>query len=603
MSTDKIKSLTEQVRSLPENPGVYQYLNKSGQIIYVGKAKNLRKRVYSYFAKEHEFGKLRMLVHAIEEIRFIVVDTELDALLLENNLIKKHQPRYNVALKDDKTYPWICVRNERFPRVFVTRRMVRDGSHYFGPYANGKMMHTLLDLIRQLYPLRNCTLNLSEENIEKKKFKICLEYHIGNCLGPCEAKESETDYTRKIMQIREILKGNIQSVIAHLSELKKAFASKHEFENAQLVKDKIDLLENYKSKSVVVSPLIHNVDVFSIVSNEEFAFVNYFRVVNGAIVQTHTLEMKKKLDESDAELLSLAITELRQRFSGDSKEIIVPVIPEMELPDIEFTIPKIGDKKHLLELSQRNAKYFMHERFLMHQKLSAESRTDKFLLQMKIDLRLSDLPKHIECFDNSNIQGEHAVAALSVFKNLKPSKKDYRHFNIRTVSGPDDFASMEEIVYRRYKRLLEEKQSLPQLIIIDGGKGQLSSALLSLEKLGLRRKINIISIAKKLEEIFYPDDSLPMYLDKKSYSLKIIQQLRDEAHRFGITHHRNKRSKATIKTELTVIPGIGKAISEKLLKHFKSVKALKTAEKMEIEKVAGKSIASKIRTYFDSISG
>ena len=599
MSTNDIKqALIEQVRALPEQPGVYQFFNKSQQVIYVGKAKNLRKRVYSYFAKEHEYGKTRYLVHNITELRVIVVATELDALLLENNLIKKYQPRYNVALKDDKTFPWICIKKEPFPRIFVTRRMVRDGSQYFGPYANVKMMYTLLDLIKQLYPLRNCNLQLNPTNIAAKKFKVCLEYHLGNCLGPCEAKQDLASYDQEIAQIKDILKGNSATVLEFLKAMKDRFAEELQFEHAQAVKEKIELLENYRSKAVVVSPSIHNVDVFTVVSTSEAGFVNYFKVVNGAIVQTHTLELRKKLDESDLELLSIAITELRQRFESSSKEVLVPMMPDIELPDVQFVIPKIGDKKKLMELSERNARYFMRDRLAQYEKLYPKNKDEQTLEQMKNDLHMQEQPTHIECFDNSNFQGDYAVAAMTVFKNLKPSKKDYRHFNIRTVVGPDDFASMEEIVYRRYKRLLEENQPLPQLIVIDGGKGQLSSALGSLEMLGLRGKIAIIGIAKKLEEIYYPGDSVPMYLDKRSPTLKIIQQLRDEAHRFGITHHRNQRSKGLIRTALTDVPGIGEATATKLLTHFKSLKGLLASTPEELDVFAGKAIAKKIRAHF-----
>lgn len=595
---ERVERLLVQVKSLPDKPGVYQYFNKDQQIIYVGKAKNLKKRVYSYFSKEHTFGKLRRLVSQIESMRIIVVETEMDALLLENNLIKKHQPRYNIALKDDKTYPWICLKNEPFPRVFVTRRVIRDGSQYFGPYTNGKMMHTLLDLIKQLFPLRNCNLNLIDENINGGKFKVCLEYHLKNCMGPCVGHETAQAYEQKTARIKDILKGNIFQVIGYLKELKNGFAESQDFEQAQQIKEKIELLENYRSKSVVVSPTIHQVDVFSVVADEEAGYVNFLSVVNGAIVRTHTFELKKKLEESEEELLSLAITEARQRFESDAKEIIVPIIPEFEIPGIEFTIPKIGDKKHLLELSLRNAKYYRHEKIMISPGLTKEHKLTKQLEEMKKDLRLNSLPRVIECFDNSNFQGDYAVAAMSVYRNLKPSKKDYRHFNIKTVEGPDDFASMEEVISRRYKRLLDENGELPQLIIVDGGKGQLSSALGALEKLNLRGKINIISIAKKLEEIYYPDDSLPMYLDKRSQSLKIIQGLRDEAHRFGINHHRTKRDKGTLKTELTEIPGIGAKTAEKLLKHFKSVEGIKRATLVEWEKVAGKKVGSLLRSYF-----
>jgi excinuclease ABC subunit C len=598
MSTnDQIKAL---LKSLPDKPGVYQYFNNLGEIIYVGKAKSLRKRVASYFMKDHDSSRTNMLVRKIADIKYTVVDSELDALLLENNFIKKYQPRYNVLLKDDKTYPWICVKNEPFPRVFSTRTIIKDGSQYFGPYANVKMVHTLLDLVKHLYPLRSCKLKLNKENIENNKFKVCLEYHIGNCKGPCEAFQQEGEYNDTITGIKEILKGNINVVIQHLQDLLKNFVADLAFEKAHEVKEKIELLEKYKSRSIIVNPLIHNIDVFSIVSDSNYGFVNFFKIVNGAIVQSHTLELKKKLDESDEELLGIAVTELRTRFNSDSKEIIVPFLLEIPLPGIEYTVPRIGDKKHLLNLSEKNVKYYMEERLAQYDKLDPEHKTDRLMELMKKELRLSEAPIHIECFDNSNIQGDHAVAAMTVFKNGRPAKKDYRHFNIKTVVGPDDFASMEEVIYRRYKRMLEEAQPLPQLIVIDGGKGQLSAALKSLEKLELRGKIGIIGIAKRLEEIFYPNDSVPMYLDKRSETLKIIQQIRDEAHRFGITHHRNRRSKAVIKTALSDIQGIGQGTSDALLQHFKSVDQIKMASLKEIENRIGKAKAKIIWHHFNS---
>lgn len=594
---EHIKSI---LKNIPDKPGVYQYFNNANEIIYVGKAKSLKKRVSSYFLKEHDSGKTTMLVKKIADIKYIVVDSELDALLLENNFIKKYQPRYNVLLKDDKTYPWICLKNERFPRIFSTRKVIKDGSLYYGPYANVKMVHTLLDLIKHLYPLRNCNLQLTKDNIEKKKFKICLEYHLGNCKGPCEGRQIEEDYNDMIQNIKEILKGNIHVVIHHLNELLEKYVADYAFEKAQIIKEKLELLEKYKSKSIVVNPLIHNVDVFSIAADENYGFVNFFKIVNGAIIQSHTIELKKKLDETPLELMGIAITELRTRFNSDSKEIIVPFDMDIELPDVEYTVPKIGDKKHLLNLSEKNVKYYMQERLSQYDKLDPSHKVDRVLEQMKKDLRLTELPVHIECFDNSNIQGAYPVAAMTVFKNARPVKKEYRHFNIKTVEGPDDFASMEEVIYRRYKRLLEENKSLPQLIVIDGGKGQLSAALKSLEKLNLRGKIGIIGIAKRLEEIYYPNDSVPMYLDKKSETLKIIQQLRDEAHRFGITHHRNKRSKATIKTELSEIAGIGTNTADTLLQHFKSVKRIKEASLEQIIEVTGN---TKGRMVWDHFNG
>jgi excinuclease ABC subunit C len=595
-SSEQIKSI---LKTLPDKPGVYQYFNNLGEIIYVGKAKSLRKRVTSYFLKAHDSSRTNMLVRKINDIKYIVVDTELDALLLENNFIKKYQPRYNVLLKDDKTYPWICVKNEPFPRVFSTRKIIKDGSLYFGPYANVKMVHTLLDLVKHLYPLRNCNLALNKENIEKGKFKVCLEYHIGNCKGPCEARQLEPDYNDSISNIKEILKGNINIVIQHLNDLLKKFAAEYAFEKAHVIKEKIELLENFKSKSIVVHPGIHNVDVFSIISDENYGFVNFFKIINGAIIQSHTLEMKKKLDETDEELLSIAITELRSRFNSDSKEIIVPFTLDIALPGIEYTVPRIGDKKHLLNLSEKNVKYYMNERLVHYDKLDPEHRVDRLMELMKKELRLCELPRHIECFDNSNIQGAFPVAAMTVFINGRPAKKEYRHFNIKTVEGPDDFASMEEIIFRRYKRMLDEQQRFPQLIVIDGGKGQLSAALKSLEKLGLRGKIGIIGIAKRLEEIYYPNDPVPMYLDKKSETLKVIQQIRDEAHRFGITHHRNKRSKAVIKTALSDIAGIGPSTSDALLKHFKSVDQIKKATIDEISTAIGNSKAKIVWHHFN----
>ena len=576
------------LRTLPDNPGVYQYYDVDGKIIYVGKAKNLKKRVLSYFNKDqHDSGKTMVLVKKIVDIKYIIVDTEIDALLLENNLIKKYQPRYNVLLKDDKTYPWICIKKEPFPRVFTTRIVVKDGSTYFGPYASGRVMHMVLDLIKQLYKLRNCNFKLEDKNIAGNKFKVCLEYHIGNCKAPCVGKETEDDYDQTISEIKEIIKGNINTVSRHLKILLQQYVEKMEFENAQMIKEKIDLLEKFQSKSTVVSPTINNVDVFSIVSDEKSGYVNFLKVMNGAIIQGHTIELKKKLDESDEELLTLAIAELRDRFNSDSKEIIVPFAIDTEFPNIEFTIPQRGDKKHLLELSERNVEYYKREKIKQESLVDPERHIKRILEQMKKDLHLSEEPRHIECFDNSNFQGAYPVAAMTVFKDAKPSKKDYRHFNIKTVEGPDDFASMEEVISRRYKRVLEENHPLPQLIIVDGGKGQLSSALESLEKLGLRGKVGIIGIAKKLEEIYFPDDSIPMYLDKRSETLKIIQQIRDEAHRFGITHHRSKRDKGTLKTELTEIKGISTTTAQKLLSHFKSVKNIKEAEEKQLAEVIG----------------
>ncbi len=593
------KKLSVIISTMPDKPGVYRFFDDKDVIIYIGKAKSLRKRVSSYFTRgQNDFGKTRMLVSRIVDIKCIVVETEMDALLLENNLIKKHQPRYNVLLKDDKTYPWICIKKENFPRIFSTRKMVRDGSTYFGPYANVKMVNTLLDLINNLYQLRNCNYQLTEENIEKKKFKVCLEYHIGNCLGPCEAFQSEIEYNIFIKEIREILKGNINSVIAQLREIMLTASDKVEFEKAHIIKEKIVLLEKFKSKSIVVNPAINNVDIFSIIKEGNTGYVNFMKVMNGAIMQSHTLELRKKLDETESELLTLAIGELRTRYDSDSPEIIANTEPDIELPGVTITIPKIGDKKHLLELGIKNLRYYIKEKHEQYEKLNPGTRARKLMEKMKSDLRLPKEPVHIECFDNSNIQGEFPVAAMSVFRNGKPYRKDYRHFNIKTVTGPNDFASMEEVIHRRYKRLLSEGQDLPQLVIVDGGKGQLSSAVKSFDRLGLRGQISILGIAKRLEELYYPDDSVPLYLDKKSETLRIIQQMRDEAHRFGITHHRLKRSKAVVKTELSNIQGVGEATSQKLLQHFKSVKKIREANLDEIASVVGMAKAKTVYGYF-----
>jgi excinuclease ABC subunit C len=591
------EALELQLKTLPTNPGVYQYYDVDGKLLYVGKAKNLKKRVSSYFTKKHEYGKTRVMVKKIASIKHIVVATETDALLLENNLIKKYQPRYNVMLKDDKSYPWICIKNERFPRVFPTRKMIKDGSEYFGPYTSMKTVRTLLDLIKGLYPLRTCNYDLSQEKIDAGKYKVCLEYHLGNCLGPCEGYQTVRSYDEQIVAIRAIIKGNFKDSLSQFKAQMKAHAEAMEFEQAQKVKEKIEILANYQAKSTIVNPKISNVDVFSIVSDESFGYVNFLELSLGSIIRSHTLEIKKKLDETDKELLELAITEIHQRFKTNSKELYVPF--EVEVGEkFKITVPKLGDKKHILDLSLRNAKYFRQERFKQIKLTDPDKHVNRIMMQMKKDLRLSEEPRHIECFDNSNIQGTNPVAACVVFKNGKPSKKEYRHFNIKTVVGPDDFASMEEVVYRRYKRLVEEEQPLPQLIVIDGGKGQLSSALKSLDALNLRGKIAIIGIAKRLEEIYYPGDSIPLYLDKKSETLKIIQHLRNEAHRFGITFHRNKRSNSALNSELETIPGIGEKTIVELLKRFKSVKRISSASLEEISAVVGNSRAKKIYDNF-----
>jgi excinuclease ABC subunit C len=586
-----------QVKTLPESPGVYQYYDKDDRILYVGKAKNLKKRVSSYFNREHDSHRIGVMVKKIKTIKHIVVDSEMDALLLENNLIKKHQPRFNIMLRDDKTYPWLCIKKERFPRVFLTRQVIKDGSEYYGPYPSLKTVKTLLGLIKGLYQLRTCNYDLSQAKIENGKYKVCLEYHLGNCQGPCEDLQAEEDYMKQIEAIRNIVKGNLKDSLKDFKDQMHSLAEQMRFEEAEKVKRKIHTLENYQSKSTVVNPKISNVDVFSVISDEGYGYVNFLQLSHGAIIRSHTIEMKKKLDESDAELLELGITEIRQRFDSKSPEIYVPF--EVEAGEyVKVTVPKLGDKKAIVDLSTRNAKYFRMERFKQMKIVDPDRHTNRLMAQMKEDLRLSEEPRHIECFDNSNIQGSNPVAACVVFKNGKPSKKDYRKFNIKTVEGPDDFASMEEVVYRRYRRLLEEDEPLPHLVIVDGGKGQLSSGVKALERLGLRGKVPIIGIAKRLEELFYPGDKYPLYLDKKTETLKIIQQLRNEAHRFGITFHRNKRSKSAIGTELEEINGIGEKTSIELLQHFRSITKVKKASLKELEDVIGTAKANLIYTHY-----
>ena len=586
-----------QVKTLPNEPGVYQYFDKNEVIIYIGKAKNLKKRVSSYFSKTHDNGKTKVLVTKIVSIKHIVVETETDALLLENNLIKKHKPRYNILLKDDKTYPWICIKKERFPRIFMTRRVIKDGSEYFGPYTSIRTVRVLLDLIKELYPLRTCTYDLSHQNVNEGKYKVCLEYHLKNCKGPCEGLETEQNYNNAIVEIRNIIKGNFKDSLEKFQDMMLVLAEKMEFEEAQKIKEKLSLLGNYQSKSTIINPSINNVDVFSIISDETHGYANFLKIANGSIIQSHTTEIKKKLDETDTELLALFIVEIRQRFNSISPEIYVPFAVDVgEI--VKVTIPKLGDKKRIVELSERNAKYYRQEQFKQAQIVDPERHVKRIMGQMKKDLRLHVEPRHIECFDNSNIQGTHPVAACVVFRDGKPSKKEYRHYNIKTVVGPDDFGSMEEVVYRRYKRLLEEKQTLPQLIIVDGGKGQLSSGLKALEDLGLRGKIAIIGIAKRLEEIYYPEDPIPLYLDKKSETLKITQYLRNEAHRFGITFHRNKRSKTAIKSELEQIPNVGAQTITTLLRKFKSAKRVKEASLDDLKTEIGHFRAMKVHDFY-----
>lgn len=590
----------KELADIPHKPGVYQYYDIDDKLIYIGKAKDLRNRVGSYFNQENnQFnGKTRVLVSKIRRISFTIVDTEIDAWLLENSLIKKHQPRYNIMLKDDKTYPWIIIKKEKFPRVFWTRNMVKDGSTYFGPYASIGMMHTILDLIKETYTLRTCNLPLTPQNIDAGKFKVCLEYQIGNCKGPCQNYQTETDYNQNIEEIKDILNGKIGNVIKTVKQVVKTAAEDLNFELAHSYQNKLAVLEKYQSKSTVVNSAITNIDVVSIASDERYAFVNYLKVMNGSIIQTQTIEIKKRLDESDEDLLTIAISEFRTKFNSTSKEIVVPFPVPLKDENIKLIVPKLGEKKKLLELSEKNVLFFKREKLNQYEKLNPDLRTDRILTQMQKDLRLTQLPKHIECFDNSNFQGKYPVSAIVVFKDAKPSKKDYRHFNVKTVEGPNDFATMEEAVYRRYKRMLEEETTLPQLIIIDGGKGQLSSALSSLKKLGIDKKVTVIGIAKRLEELYYPGDSFPLYLDKKSETLKIIQQLRDEAHRFGITFHRKKRDQGTLKTELEIIPGIGKTTADKLLVKFKSVKKIKEATEEELAQILNKKQIIALAAYF-----
>ncbi|MFA5819486.1 MAG: excinuclease ABC subunit UvrC [Bacteroidales bacterium] len=595
MATEpKFKSI---LSLLPDKPGVYQFIDSADTILYVGKAKNLKKRVTSYFSK-NQSGKTVVLLKKTHDIRHIVVDNESDALLLENNIIKKHQPRYNILLKDDKTFPWICIKNEPFPRVFSTRNTIKDGSLYFGPYTSGLMVKTLVGLIRQLYKLRTCSHSLTESNISAGKFKVCLEYHIGNCKAPCIGIQSEKDYSENIQQIKDILKGNISTVIDHLKKLMINYSRELRFEDAQIIKEKIEILFRFRSRSTVVSNTIKNVDVFALTQESDNAYVNFLKIVKGAVIQAFTVELKIRIDEEKESMLAFAITEIRQRLSSDSPEIIVPFKPDILIDKVKYTVPQAGEKHKLLELAERNAIYYKLEQKKKRLEHSPQVRTGKNLVKLKNDLHMPDMPVHIECFDNSNIMGTNPVAACVVFRNARPSKKEYRHFNIKTVTGPDDFSSIEEIILRRYKRMIDEEHNLPQLVIIDGGKGQLSSAMKSIDKLGLREKMTVIGIAKKLEEIYFPGDSVPIYLDKNSISLKIIQQLRNEAHRFGINFHRDKRSSEMIKSDLDQIKGIGPRTKEILLKYFGSVDNIRNASPEELEKVVGPSKTAILSGYF-----
>ncbi len=590
-----------KIKSLPELPGVYQYFDVTGKIIYVGKAKNLKKRVTSYFTKNHDNAKTAILVKQIQDIRFIVVETELDALILENNLIKEYQPKYNIQLKDDKTFPWICIKNEPFPRIFSTRRIIKDGSTYYGPYPEAKVMYILLKLIKELFPLRSCKLDLKESKIKAGKFSVCLEYHIGNCLGPCAQKQPELDYLEMINQIKQLLKGNVNAVKVLLKRRMQEASENYDFEKAHFLKEKLGLLEGYQSKSTVVSTSIEALDVFTCLIIETTAYFNYLVIQHGAVIHAYTAEVNCYHDETQVEVIEKMIPKLKELYTSSSKEILVEEIPLFLDNSYQFSIPQRGDKKQLLELSKRNIFYYQQEKKKRAFLQTPEKKYEDILNQMQKDLKLAEIPVHIECFDNSNFQGTNAVSACVVFKNAKASKADYRHFNVKTVEGPDDFATMKEVVFRRYSRLLNEEKPLPQLIVIDGGKGQLSAALEVLDELNLRGKIAIIGLAKRIEEVFYPGDTKAIILDRRSETLKILQQLRDEAHRFGITHHRNKRSKSSIHSELDAIPGIGPKTKEKLLKDFKSVSRIKSAEQQELEKSIGLAAARKILSWRDSL--
>jgi excinuclease ABC subunit C len=589
---------------IPTDPGIYKFIDKEGVILYVGKAKNLRNRLFSYFRDEKsQTMKTRVMVRNAHHIEFTLVDTEKDALLLENTLIKKHQPRYNVMLKDEKSpLVYICIKDERFPRIFLTRKTIRDGSKYYGPYLNRDRVNQIIELVRKLFQLRTCALNLSEDNISKGKFKPCLEYHIKNCAAPCVALESEETYGKKIEQIRNILKGNFNAVKTYLHEEMERCAENLAFEQAQLLKDKLTLFEDYQGKSTVVNPSIHDVDVFAIAADDKEAFVNYLKVINGAIINTYILTLTKNLDEEPDQLLAFAIPMLREKFDSTSPEIIVPI--EVSVPGdpgLTITIPKIGDKKKLLELSEKNVDYhLLQKKRAAANATGKQTSTERILRTLQSDLNMTELPLHIECFDNSNIQGTNPVSSCVVFRNAKPAKRDYRHYNVKTVEGPNDFATMEEVVLRRYKRLLAEGQGLPQLVIIDGGKGQLSAAMKSLRALDLEGKMTVVGIAKRLEEIYFPDDSVPLYINKKSESLKLMQQARNEAHRFAITFHRDQRSRNFLTTELTEIPGIGPKIAEKLLQTFGSVAQLRAATPEAIIEAVGKTAAAKVAAYFAS---
>ena len=585
---------------MPSEPGVYRYYDKKGEILYVGKAKNLKNRVLSYFNKSQIGYKTRMMVSKIVRLETTVVNSEYDALLLENNLIKEYQPFYNILLKDDKSYPWICIKKEPFPRIFLTRNVIKDGSEYYGPYAKVKQAKTLIEVIKNIYKLRTCSLNLAPEKIKEGKYKVCLEYHIKNCAGPCEGLETEEEYAQKLNAIRGIIKGEFKAAREYLEAEMYNYAAKLEFENAQQSKEKLQILENYQTHTTIVSSNINDVDVFGIISDEAAAYVNYFKIKNGSIIQSYTTEIKKMLDETDEEILEEALIEIRNKFNSTSTEIFLPFHLNIEIPHVKMIVPKLGDKKRIIELSEKNAMEYRVEKLKQVQIVDPERHTNRIMAEMKKLLRLPEEPRHIEGFDNSNIQGTNPVSACVVFKDGKPSKADYRIFHVKTVEGPNDFATMEEVIYRRYSRLLDEGEPLPQLILIDGGKGQLSSAVKSLKLLGLYGKISIIGIAKRLEEIFFPEDPVPLYLDKKSETLKVLQRVRDESHRFGVKHHRTRRKNSTIKSELEEIPGVGEKTIQQLLSKLKSVKRIKEASLETLEEILGKSKAKAVWEHFNS---
>lgn len=592
-------SLELQLKTLPSEPGVYRYYDKNDQLLYVGKAKNLKKRVLSYFNKNLSGYRIKIMVGKIQRLETTIVNSEYDALLLENNLIKEHQPFYNVMLKDDKTYPWICIKNEDFPRIFLTRNVIKDGSEYYGPYAKVRPAKILLDTIKHIYKLRTCNLNLAPSKIDDGKYKVCLEYHIKNCEGPCEGLESKEDYDEKIDAIRGIIKGDFRKAKAYLINQMMKHAENLQFEQAQLIKERLDILEDYQAKNTVVNPNIDDVDVFGMTSDETAAYVNFFKIRNGNIIQSFTTEIKKILEESDEDIMEEALIEIRQKFSSDSKEVLLPFHLSVEIPNVKLIVPKVGDKKRIVELSEKNAKEYRLEKLKQVQIVDPERHTNRIMAEMQKLLRMPVEPRHIEGFDNSNIQGTNPVSACVVFKDGKPSKTDYRIFHPKTVEGPNDFATMEEVIYRRYKRMLDEGENLPQLILIDGGKGQLSSAVKSLRLLGLYGKITIVGIAKRLEEIFFPEDPIPLYLDKKSETLKILQRVRDEAHRFGVKHHRTRRKNSTIKSELEEIPGVGEKTIELLLSKLKSVKRIKESNLETLEEIVGKVKAKVIHDFFN----